>query len=59
MGDSADCVADENCHILLTYRPSSDEGMVDFEMMYSGDGYVSVGFSSDQLMVSCFKRSML
>lgn len=52
MGKPDNCVSNEDCDILLTFHPSDEEDGIEFEMLYYGEGYVSVGFSNDTDMVS-------
>lgn len=47
MGEPEHCVLNEACNILLTYHPSEEEDGIEFEMLYAGKGYVSIGFSDD------------
>lgn len=47
MGDTGECVSNQDCSILLTYRRGDDGHSVLFEMIASTNGYVAVGFSID------------
>ncbi|CAH3043686.1 unnamed protein product, partial [Porites lobata] len=46
------CTTSENCDFLVTYNATKSLSRVDFELSGKGD-WIALGFSDDQLMVSC------
>ena len=48
----ASCTTSENCDFLVTYNATKSLSRVDFELSGKGD-WIALGFSDDQLMVSC------
>lgn len=61
-GDTMGCVlyprlcSGSDCKAALTFRPDGDEFVL--EMFVSGEEYIAVGFSQDQIMVSCKCQSL-
>ncbi len=48
------CTGDQDCSHVVTYRPNpaDPQNRIDFQLKSRADGYVSLGFSRDRLMVS-------